>query len=94
MRLFGTRYFMVLLCMLAAGTWILPAYTLAAPAPRPVPCGMLPDGDDADLAGALEFLDALEAMRLAGELDRLAFTSTAADLTGDGAADAMEVFPP
>ena len=94
MRLFHTRYLMALLCMLAAGTWILPVPTLAAPTPRPVPFGMLPDGDDADLAAALEFLDALEAMRLAGELDRLAFTFTAADLTGDGVADAIEVFPP
>jgi hypothetical protein len=40
-----SRYLMTLLCMLAAGAWILPVHTLAAPVPMP----LAQDGDEGAL---------------------------------------------
>jgi len=85
-----SRYLTTLLCMLAAGTWILPVHTLAAPAP--MPAAPIDDGDET--VALLALRDAIEAMRLAGEFDRAPFAFEGADLTGDGIADTIEVFPP
>jgi len=90
MRLSLTRYLMAVLCMLAAGTWILPVHTLAAPAPAPA--APIDDGDET--VALLALRDAIEAMRLAGEFDRAPFAFNGADLTGDGVTETMEVFPP
>jgi hypothetical protein len=90
MRLSVTRYLMAVLCMLAAGTWILPVHTLAAPAPAPA--APIDDGDET--VALLALRDAIEAMRLAGEFDRAPFAFNGADLTGDGVAETIEVFPP
>jgi len=90
MRLSLTRYLMAVLCMLAAGTWILPVHTLAAPAPAPA--APIDDGDE--IVSLLTLRDAIEAMRLAGEFDRAPFAFNGADLTGDGVAETIEVFPP
>jgi uncharacterized membrane protein YgcG len=86
MRQTLSRYMMTLLCMLAAGTWILPVHTLAAPA------APIDDGDE--IVSLLTLRDAIEAMRLAGEFDRAPFAFDGADLTGDGVAETIEVFPP
>ena len=85
-----SRYLMTLLCMLAAGTWILPVHTLAAPAPLPVS----EVGEEEAHAAALALRDAIEAMRLAGEFDRAPFAFEGADLTGDDIVDTIQVFPP
>ena len=90
MRLFVARYLMAVLCMLAAGTWILPVRTFAAPAPAPA--ALIDDGDE--IVSLLALCDSIEAMRLAGEFDRAPFAFNGADLTGDGVVETIEVFPP
>lgn len=92
MRRFHTRYLTALLCMLAVGTWILPVHTLAAPAPAPAHSAVL--GDAETVSAVAAFRDGLEAMRLAGELDRPAFAFTGHDLSGDGVDDVISVSPP
>jgi hypothetical protein len=77
--------------MLAVGTWILPARTLAAPAPA-APIAPIDDGDAT--VSLLALRDAIEAMRLAGEFDRAPFAFNGADLNGDGIVETIEVFPP
>jgi hypothetical protein len=91
MRLQLSRYLIALLCSLAAGTWILPVQTLAAP----VPVAPMPDDEPAATAHELlAFIEWSEAMRLAGAFDRPAITVSSVDLTGDGSGDSISVFPP
>ena len=93
MRLSVTRYLMAVLCMLAAGTWILPVHTLAAPLPVATASS---SGDSASGTAheVLVLVEWIDAMRLAGEFDRPAFAYNGADLTGDGVEEIVEVLPP
>ena len=88
MRLSLTRYLMAVLCMLAAGTWILPVRTLAAAVP------VATNASAEEMPAVAELIDLLGSLRLAGAFDRPAFTVESIDLTGDGVADTIEVTPP
>jgi hypothetical protein len=88
MKILLTRYLTALICMLAVGTWILPVHTLAAPTPR------FRSADDESYPALLALRNSLEAMRVAGQLDYATFSFSSGDLTGDGIADSIDVFPP
>jgi hypothetical protein len=62
---------MAVLCMLAAGTWILPVRTLAAPAP------VVTIASAEEMPAVAELIDLLGSLRLAGAFDRPALPSRA-----------------
>jgi hypothetical protein len=87
MRLSVTRYLMTLLCMLAAGTWILPVHTLAAPAPAPLPIMASEVEDDIVTISAIaaelnEWIDS-------GAFRTGARSDSSVDLDGDGVTDTI-----
>ena len=82
-----SRYLMTLLCMLAAGTWILPVHTLAAPAPAPLPIMASEVEDDIVTISAI-------AAELNEWIDSGAFrtgprSDSSVDLDGDGVTDTV-----
>jgi hypothetical protein len=60
---------MAVLCMLAAGTWILPVRTLAARAP------VVTIASAEEMPAVAELIDLLGSLRLAGAFDRPALPS-------------------
>jgi hypothetical protein len=69
---------MAVLCMLAAGTWILSVRTLTAAGP------VVTSASAEEMPAVVELIDLVDSLRLAGAFDRPAFTVESIDLTGDG----------
>lgn len=84
MRLSLTRYLMTFLCMLAAGTWILPVHTLAAPV-AVAPTG----GEGDDLSTFAEIAEELSDWIGSGELAFGPRFDSSLDLDGDGVHDVI-----
>lgn len=85
MRQTLSRYLMTLLCMLAAGTWILPVHTLAAPAPMPI---MASETED-DIVTMFAIAAELSEWIGSGAFQTGARSDSSVDLDGDGVTDTV-----
>lgn len=85
MRQTLSRYLMTLLCMLAAGTWILPVHTLAAPAPLPI---MASEAED-DIVTMSAIAAELNEWIGSGAFHTGARSDSSVDLDGDGVTDTV-----
>jgi hypothetical protein len=76
---------MAVLCMLAAGTWILPVHTLAAPAPAPIMASEVGDEIVTLSAIAVELNEWIDS----GAFKAGARRDSSVDLDGDGVTDTV-----